>query len=100
MIYKIYCNLYEKDQKDEFDQDWTAYGGKVNFVDKSRRALGHVGNEQYQLPQRERENMEPDPELYQRNYQNDRIRGDFIPSYRKMESMPVRRSNQYNQIGE
>ena len=91
--------MFLKDQRDEFDHNWNAYNGKVNFTEKSRKALGHVGHEQYRLPQRERENMEPDPELYQRNYQNDRRRGDFIPSYRKMESMPVR-NNQYNQIGE
>lgn len=64
-------------------------------MDNHQKFLGYSGNSRNYLPQRE--NIQP--EYYQRNYQDDRNRGDFIPSYKKLDSMPVR-LNQYNQYGE
>ena len=68
----------------------------MNF-DKHKKALGNFGNGQYALPERERENNEP--QVYQRNYADDRRRGDFVPASKKLTNMPIR-VNEYNQYGE
>lgn len=72
------------------------YNNKIKFTDNYRKALGHSGSNQKYLPQRE--NIEP--HIFPQNYyQNEDRRGDYIPSYQKLASMPVR-FNQVNQNGE
>jgi hypothetical protein len=96
---KMVHKFFKKGQKDDFDRDWMSYNGKVNFIENHRKLLGHHGNDQYRLPQRERENEEP--QIYQRNFQDEQKRGEFIPNYKKLPSMPVRvNNNPYNQYGE
>ena len=74
---------------------------KVNFIDNHRKFLGHSGNDQYRLPQRERENEVPRNYQQPRNYQDDQRRGEFVPAYKKLPSMPVRvNNNPYNYNGE
>ena len=92
--------MFFLDQRDEFDRDWMDYNGKVQFIDNHRKALGHNANDAYRLPQRERENVEP-PSYQRKNFQDEARRGDYIPSYKKLQSMPVQMNNQpYNAYGE
>ncbi len=68
----------------------------MNF-NQHKKALGNFGNKEYALQEHERENEQP--QVFQRNYKDDRRRGDFIPTYKKLSSMPIR-VNQNNQYGE
>ena len=78
-----------------------AHNSKVNFIDNNKKLLGHFGNNQYRLPQRERENEEPKTYQHQQSYQDDQRRGEYVPVYKKLPSMPVRvNPNPYNYNGE